>query len=177
MNEALTMSAPTIHPRIPRLGELLVAQGLLTQPEVDHVLERQREVGRPFGVLCEEMFGIDPEFVEGAWVDQYRALSATFDADFVRSHPAALALITARQAWQFRIMPMRLEHGTLVAATTPSHLARASRFATMVVGVAALFVVVDSNELATALEAHYPIDGMDVQTVRKVHAKNGNSRT
>ncbi|MSR68820.1 MAG: hypothetical protein EXS17_00510 [Phycisphaerales bacterium] len=171
------MNAPAIHPRVPRIGELLVAQGLLSQCEVDAILDRQREVGRPFGVLCEEMFGIDPEFVEGAWVDQYRVLSASFDADFVHSHPAALALVNARQAWQFRIVPLRLEHGTLVAATTPAHLARASRFATMALGIPALFVVVDSNELAGALEAQYPIDGMDVQTVRKVHARNGNSRT
>ncbi|MSR44870.1 MAG: hypothetical protein EXS15_05885 [Phycisphaerales bacterium] len=183
------MPATTLHPRIPRLGELLVAQGLLRQSEVDAVLSRQNEIGRPFGVLCEEMFGIDPVLIEAAWVDQYRALSAAFDADFACADPAAIALVMARQAWQFRIFPLRIEHGTLIAATTPGHLARASRFATRVIGMAALFVVVDAHELASALETHYPIDGMTVQTVRALHGVgssiephagvgcNGNTRT
>ncbi len=171
------MSTVTIHPRIPRLGELLVAQGLLREHEVDEVLARQAQIGRPFGVLCEEMFGIDPEFIEGAWVDQYRALAASFDADFACASPAALALISARQAWQFRIFPLRIEHGTLTAATTPGHLARASRFASGVLGIPALFVIVDTHELAEALQTHYPIDGMGVQIVRSNHALNGNTRT
>lgn len=162
------MTCTTINPRVPRLGELLVAQGILRQTEVDAVLTRQNEIGRPFGVLCEEMFGIDPQLIEGAWVDQYRALAASFDADFACAHPAAIALVIARQAWQFRIFPLRIEHGTLIAATTPAHLSRASRFATRVLGMAALFVVVDAHELASALETHYPIDGMTVQTVRAI---------
>lgn len=158
----------SLHPRVPRLGELLVAQGILRQTEVDAVLERQEKVGRPFGVLCEEMFGIDPELIEGAWVDQYRALSVSFDADFAATNPVALALVSARQAWQFRIFPLRMEHGALIAATTPGHLARASRFCSGVLGIPALFVVVDTHELAAALEVHFPIDGLDVQTVRAV---------
>lgn len=166
-----------IHPRIPRLGELLVAQGLLRQSEVDAILVRQAHSSRPFGVLCEEMFGLDPDIVEGAWVDQYRALSASFDADFAQVHPAALALVSARQAWQFRFFPLRLENGTLVAATTPGHLARAARFASGVLGIPALFVVVDTHELASALETHYPIDGMGIDIVRALHKTNGNTRT
>ena len=162
-----------IHPRIPRLGELLVAQGLLRQSEVDAVLARQAEVGRPFGLLCEEMFGIDPEFIEAAWVDQYRALSASFDADFTCVNPAATALVTARQAWQFRIFPLRIENATLIAATTPGHLARASRFCSGVLSLPALFVVVDTYELSSALETHYPIDGMGVETVRSIHKRYG----
>ncbi|MSR28229.1 MAG: hypothetical protein EXS03_01475 [Phycisphaerales bacterium] len=170
-----THAAPT--PRVPKLGELLVAQGLLTEREVDEVLAAQLESNRPFGALCEEMFGVDPSLVEGAWVDQYRALAASFDADFARVHPAALARVSARQAWQFRVVPLRLDHETLVMATTPTHLARASRFASSVLGTAALFVVVDTHELSDALTVHYPIGGLDVRAVRSGVSVNGNSRT
>ena len=163
--------------RPPRLGELLVAHGLLTARQVDAVLERQQSCDRPFGALCEEMFGVDPLLVEGAWVDQYRALSASFDADFARVSPAALALVNRRQAWQFRIVPLRLENGTLVLATTPANLARGARFASSVLGMPALFVVVDANELADALRTHYPIDGLGLDTVRRGIDLNGNSRT
>lgn len=163
--------------RVPRIGELLVAQGVLRQSEVDAVLERQQMQGRPFGVLCEEMFGIDPTIIEGAWTDQYRALAHTFDADFARVDASAAALVTARQAWQFRFFPLRFEHGAVVAATTPAHLARACRFASSVLGLPAIFVVVDSHELSSALETHYPIDGLDVRTVQSLHGVNGNTRT
>lgn len=177
MIEAPTMTRTTTTARVPRLGELLVAQGLLRECEVEAVLARQRDCSRPFGPLCEEMFGVDPSLVEGAWVDQYRALSASFDADFARAVPAALALVSARQAWQFRVVPLRLEGETLVLATTPSHLPRAVRFASSVLGVHALFVVVDANELADALHVHYPIDGLTVESVRNGIRVNGNSRT
>lgn len=178
-------SAATTHPlpasrpqvRVPRIGELLVAQGVLRQSEVDAVLERQQTQDRPFGVLCEEMFGIDPTIIEGAWTDQYRALAHTFDADFTRVDAAAAALVTARQAWQFRFFPLRFEHGAVVAATTPAHLARACRFASSVLGLPAIFVVVDSHELSSALETHYPMDGFDVRTVQSLHGVNGNTRT
>lgn len=171
------MTAAPTTARVPRLGELLVAQGLLREHEVDAVLARQRECSRPFGALCEELFGVDPSLVEGAWVDQYRALSASFDADFAHAAPAALALVSARQAWQFRVVPLRLESDAVVLATTPSQLARAVRFAAGVLGVTAIFVVVDANELADALRHHYPIDGLDAATVRQGIRFNGNSRT
>ncbi len=172
---SLVPRATTARP--PRLGEILVAQGLLQQHEVDAVLDRQRVSFRPFGVLCEEMFGLDPMLVEGAWVDQYRALAASLDADFTRAVPAALAMVNRRQAWQFRVVPLRFDEGTLVIATTPNQLARAVRFAGSVLSVAALFVVVDANQLAHALNTHYPIEGFGVETVRDGVTTNGNSRT
>ncbi len=149
-----------------RIGELLQAQGLLTAEQVDAVLIAQESDCRPFGALCEAMFGVDPSFVEAAWVDQYRALARGFDGDLANVDPKAAALISRRQAWQFRIVPLRIEDCTLVAATTGRHLSRASRFTAAVLGRPALFVIVEPDELAGALEAIYPIDGLGENHVR-----------
>ena len=44
-----------------RLGEILVENGLLTPQQVNQVLKQQKRGGRPFGVLAERMFGLDPQ--------------------------------------------------------------------------------------------------------------------
>ena len=44
----------------------------------------------------------------------------------------ARAVISTRQAWQFRCLPMNIEGDTLVIATTRKHLHRALKFATRV---------------------------------------------
>lgn len=49
-----------------RIGELLVQNGVLTQPQVDRAVAEQQESGEPFDVVCERLFGVHPKVVEGA---------------------------------------------------------------------------------------------------------------
>lgn len=154
---------------VPRLGELLVAQGVMTEREVERVLSRQQQDGRPFGALAEEICGVDPSLIEAAWIDQYRQIQATSRRTLATAEPEALALVDARQAWQFRLLPLSIDDEALVAATTTQHMARAARFASAVLGRTVIFTIVDSEELAAALERHYPMNaalGMDARTVR-----------
>lgn len=151
---------------VPRLGELLVAQGVMTEREVERVLQRQKQDGRPFGALAEEICGVDPSLIEAAWIDQYRQIQSSSRTTLSSVDPDAAALVSARQAWQFRILPMAIDDGALVAATTTQHMARAARFASAVLGRTVIFTIVDSEELALALERHYPMPGMDARTVR-----------
>jgi hypothetical protein len=58
-----------------RIGELLVAQGVLDETQVAQVLETQRNVPEPFGAICERLFGISPRTIEGVWSEQYARLS------------------------------------------------------------------------------------------------------
>jgi len=153
---------------VPRLGELLVAQGVMTEREVERVLSRQKQDGRPFGALAEEICGIDPSLIEAAWIDQYRQIQATSRQTLSNPDPKALALVDARQAWQFRLVPLSIDDEALVAATTTQHMARAARFASAILGRSVIFTIVDSEELAAALERHYPMRavGLDARTVR-----------
>lgn len=143
-----------------RLGELMVARGLLTQGQVDLILREQQQRKRPFGVLAEEMFGVDPKDVEGAWVAQYAAIAPLIDP---RSEPIsaeALMMVSARQAWQFRVLPLRFDDDELVVCTTPAHLTRAVNFVYRRLKTPSYFVLAEPDALGEALVLLYPMAGL-----------------
>ncbi len=74
-------------------------------------------------------------------------------------------LVTRRQAWQFRILPLRFEGRELLIATTQQHLRRALRFATNVIGIPVFFVMADPMDLGRALCDRFPLPGMTPESV------------
>ncbi len=149
-----------------RLGQVLVDRGVMSEAEVEAVLDRQQTSHRPFGALAEEMFGVCPATVEDAWAHQYEQIAERIDPADEKIEKSVLALIDRRQAWQFRIIPMRREGGEIRVATTREHLLRAMRFALRHFGQACYFVLTGPDELAASLDRHYPMPGMDASTVR-----------
>jgi hypothetical protein len=77
----------------------------------------------------------------------------------------AAGLVTRRQAWQFRILPLRFEGRELLIATTQQHLRRALRFATNVIGIPIFFVMAKPKALGQALCKRYPLPGMTPELV------------
>jgi hypothetical protein len=148
-----------------RLGEVLVEQGMLTETQVEEILTVQRATRRPFGVIAETLCNLSIEAIEEAWASQYAQNTRTIDPFTEIPRSDAKALITTRQAWQFRCLPMSLEGDTLIIATTPKHLHRALKFATSVLDRPAYFVMTTDNRLAAALSEHYPIGGMGTSSV------------
>lgn len=148
-----------------RIGELLVAQGVLDESQVEQVLEVQRSVPEPFGSICERLFGISPRTIEGAWSEQYARLSRVWSRADLDFDPTVCDLVSARQAWQFRVVPIRFDDGALMLATTKRHLARALRFATNVIRYPAIFVILEKDDLAAELQGRYPMRGMDATFV------------
>jgi MSHA biogenesis protein MshE len=148
-----------------RLGEVLIEQGLLTESQVKAILTEQRETNRPFGVIAESLCSISMEAIEDAWASQYAQNTRTVDPFVEIPRTEAKEMITTRQAWQFRCLPMSLEGDTLVIATTPKYLRRALKFATSVLDRQAYFVMTTDNRLAAALSEHYPIGGMGTSSV------------
>lgn len=148
-----------------RLGQVLVQSGVLTQEQVDQVLAQQVQSGKPFGLLCERMFSVAPTQIEEAWAAQYAGLTRTVDPTAEAFDPQALALITRRQAWQFRVLPIRFDDGELMMATTTQHLRRALRFATNVITVPVYLVIADPLVLGQSLCKHYSLPGMTAKSV------------
>ncbi len=138
-----------------RLGQLLVQSGVLTEHQVKKVLARQLTSGEPFGLLSEELFGVDPSVIEDAWARQYARITRTIDPEVEVFEDRAKDLITRRQAWQFRILPIRFDGDELMIATTQEHLRRALRFAVNVIGVPVFFVMAEAETLEKALTKHY----------------------
>jgi hypothetical protein len=144
----------------PRLGQILVNAGVLTERQLEQVLDEQRMNGHPIGVICERMFQVPPQTIERAWADQYVELSRTIDPAVEVYEGRAIDLVTRRQAWQFRVLPIRFDQHELLIATTRDDLGRALRFATNIIGLPVFFVMAAPDALGEALCRHYPIPGM-----------------
>jgi hypothetical protein len=148
-----------------RLGQLLIESGLLSTAQVERILREQHDSHEPFGVLAERLFDVHPEQVERAWATQYATLSPGLDLANEFIDPRALACVTRRQAWQFRLLPLRFDDSELMMATTQQHLRRALRFATGVMGIPVFLVLASTSALGEALCRHYPLPGMTPQSV------------
>ena len=148
-----------------RLGQLLIEGDVLTSRQVDAIIIEQERTGEPFGLLAERLFGVDPCKIEDAWALQYAGLTRTVKPELEVFDDQATALVTRRQAWQFRVLPLRFEGRELLIATTQEHLRRALRFATNVIGIPVFFVMADPMELGRALNTRYPLPGMTPDSV------------
>ena len=139
-----------------RIGELLVRQGVLTEQQVQQVLDEQKRIGRPFGDLAERMFNVSPDAVEKAWVDQYVTYSTEVDLEKQKFDVRTLKTINRRQAWQFRMLPIRRENDEMVAATCQDHLRRAVNFAWRHLDEPIYFLIAGRPQLEEFLMEHYP---------------------
>lgn len=157
-----------------RMGEMLVAEGVLSEEQVEEVLAIQREIGEPFGSICERIHGVSPETIEGVWARQYEHLTRELTLDEVEFDPAVAELVSPRQAWQFRVLPIAFDGGSLVLATTRHSLARALRFATRVLRHPAMFLLLEPAALATELQRRHPFGGLNASALEGgVHRPGG----
>ncbi len=143
-----------------RIGEVLMSRGTLTAGQVEVILEEQLRSQRPFGELAEHMFNIDPTDIEQAWMEQYAKLTRHVDVMKESKDVRAMQSIERRQAWQFRVVPLRFDGKELMVATTPDNLCRALRFVTRCLSVPCYIVLTEAKLLGEALERHFPLPGM-----------------
>lgn len=148
-----------------RLGEILIQMDLLTEEQVEQILEIQMDSGGTFGEIAERIHGIHPEDVELAWASQYREISGVTDIRSVEVPEDVLGHFTRRQAWQFRLMPITINEHEMVVATTVEHLARALRYVTRSVDRPCSFVITETAWLGEALQKHYPMPGLSLASV------------
>jgi hypothetical protein len=139
------------------IGQLLVEQGVLTEQQVAHILKVQQASHRPFGDLAERLYGIDPQAIEDAWVEQYIRTAGVVDLDDVTFDADCLRLINRRQAWQFHLLPAHRDGEHLHAATDAEHLIKAVNFASRRIDEAVFFLVADRGQLRDFLMKHYPV--------------------
>ncbi len=152
-----------------RLGEILINRGIITPEQCARILAAQTKTHRPFGVLAEEMFSVSSRELQEAWAEQYESDTPRVDPRAERVDAEASQLLNRRQAWQFRLLPMRFEQKELLVCSTRAHLPRALNFAYRHMGASCSFVLADPDHLGEALQMHYPwtgpvdVRGSDVQ--------------
>ena len=85
-----------------RIGEILVEQGVLNEQQVFEIVQAQKKLHLPFGVLAERMFEVTLESIENAWIEQYHRFTGTIDLSEQTFDDRALRMINRRQAWHDR---------------------------------------------------------------------------
>jgi len=150
-----------------KLGDLLVQYGVLTPDQCELVLTEQQTNRRPFGVLAEELFGVDPAVIEHAWAEQFAMISPRVDPCSVEPDCQIQSVISNRQAWQFGFIPIERHEDGLVCVTSIECLARALRFVGWRVDEPCSFVICEQSALETGLTMHYPMDGVDSEMMNR----------
>ena len=140
-----------------QIGQLLIEQGVLTSTQVEHILKVQKISHRPFGDLAERLFGISPQAVEDAWVQQYVRMVGTVDLDAQRFDEQCLRLLNRRQAWQFHALPMNRSDDHLNIATDTASLVRAVNFSAKKLDEPVFFQIAERAQLREFLMKHYPV--------------------
>jgi hypothetical protein len=152
------------------IGELLIEQGVLTRQQVDHILKVQKASHRPFGDLAERLYGIAPEAVEDAWVEQYVRTAGVIDLDNVKFDADCLRVINRRQAWQFHLLPANRDatRGHLNVATDAEHLIKAVNFSSRRIDEAVYFLIAERQQLREFLMKHFPVPDHIAQFAEKL---------
>jgi hypothetical protein len=140
-----------------QIGQLLIEQGVLSEKQVEHILKIQRVSARPFGDLAERLYGVSPEAVEDAWVQQYVRTAGVVDLNGVEVDVDCLRQINRRQAWQFHLLPIGREDGNLTITTDADHLIRAINFTTHKLSEPVYFRIAERHQLRDFLMTHYPV--------------------
>ncbi|MDL5045282.1 hypothetical protein QQ054_04410 [Oscillatoria amoena NRMC-F 0135] len=140
-----------------QIGQLLVEQGVLTERQVQHILNVQRTVNRPFGDLAERLFGVDPKAVEDAWVEQYIRIAGVVDLEEIEIDQDCLRKLNRRQAWQMRMIPANRSNEHLNIATTADDLVRAVNFSARRFDEPVFMLIAEREQLREFLMRHYPI--------------------
>jgi hypothetical protein len=146
-----------------QIGQLLVEQGVLTDAQVQEILEAQKNSHRPFGDLAERLFGVNPKAVEDAWVEQYLRTTGVVDLDEVRTDSDCLRLLNRRQAWQFHTLPTNRDDGELGIATSAENLVRAVNFTSRKIDEPLYFLIAERDQLREFLMRHYPVPNFIAQ--------------
>lgn len=139
------------------IGQLLVEQGVLKPEQVAHILKVQKASHRPFGDLAERLYGIDPQAIEDAWVEQYTRTVGVIDLNDVDFDAECLRVINRRQAWQFHVLPTHREDEHLHVATDAENLVRAVNFSSRRIDEAVYLLVAEREQLREFLMKHYPV--------------------
>ena len=140
-----------------QIGQLLIEQGALTEAQVQHILKVQKISHRPFGDLAERLYGIDPNAIEDAWVEQYLRIAGTIDLDEQKVDAECLRLLNRRQAWQFHLLPMNRDEQHLNLATSAEQLVRAVNFSSRKLDEPVYFQIAERKQLREFLMKHYPV--------------------
>src|SRR5262245_22053732 len=149
--------------RLPRLGDLLVAEGLISPDQLQHVLKEQRSSGDRMGTVLVRMGFLTEDQLVSALSRQYGleaiALSQ-LDVD-----PEVLRLVPVQIARKYQVLPIRRSGGTLTLAMGDPTNVHALDDVGFMTNLQIMPVVAAPGAIRQALERLYEAEGGGLATV------------
>lgn len=144
-----------------RIGELLIQRGLLDEAQVNRILEHQAMEPQPFGQLAASMIGIEPHEVWYALAEQILTRSTVINLIDQPFDPLALQHLSARDAWDCLVLPLRYDGEQLICATTVETLPSAIGLLETAIDVPFDIVLAEIRPLEQFIAERYDYEGID----------------
>ncbi len=98
----------------PRIGDLLIGQGLLTEKELRHALSQQKLTGKKLGEVLVELGVVSADALLHALASSLGVKAVTLRHGLI--DPQCLSLIGAEEAKRLQVLPLFKVHDTLTVA-------------------------------------------------------------
>jgi len=152
-----------------RLGEILIARGLISEDVLTQALASQKKSGEPLGEILVQNGVVGEEQVAEAISEQlaipYVKLSATMIDREV------LALVSEETARRLRVLPLfRIENSLSIAMAEPSDVLAIDRLRKLT-GLSIQPSVCSKTSLLEAINRFYRVDSSVVQVLRQFEAQ------
>lgn len=145
-----------------RIGHILIEQGVLTPNQVAKALAAQAEREAPLGRIAEQLFNIDRTTIIEALAEQVvmRAPDASLATE--QFDQQCLRMISAKEAWDSLILPIRWEGGELLCATTVETLPVAIELLQQKLDCPFHFAIAEMRPLEEFIASLYSYEGVEV---------------
>ena len=135
---------------------------MLTPGQVRQALASQAERETPLGRIVESLFGVERATIIQALAEQVvmRAPEASLATE--QYDPQCLRMISAKQAWDHLLLPIRWERGELLCATTVETLPAAIELLQARLDCPYQFVIAEMRPLEEFIASLYAYEGVEV---------------
>lgn len=145
------------------IGQILVEQGVLTPEQVGRALAAQAERETPLGRVAEVLFGVDRASVIEALAEQVAMRAPQAQLAQETFDPQCVRMLTAQDAWDRLILPIRWEDGELLCATTVETLPSAIELLQQKLDCPFHFVIAEMRPLEEFIASLYAFEGVEIK--------------
>lgn len=136
-----------------RLGELLLAEGIITQAQLDEALDRQKQMGMKLGEYLEHTGLLTEEKLIDVLQKQLKL--KVIDLDSLHIKDEIISLISEETAERFSLLPIGLENGRLLLAMRDPLDYFALEEVKKIVGLQVIPVITQRKKLENSIKKYY----------------------
>ncbi len=156
------------------LGQLLLERGLITRPALERALQEQKQTGEFLGAILIKTGAISEEAL-------LPILSEKLRLPFVRLRevtvqPEALAMVPAKFATHYRLLPLRVDDSTLQIAIADPFNVQTLDELKLLLGCEIKPVLAGSRDIDEAIQRHYGLGAQTVEQLLDTGARTDASR-